>query len=1292
MLTPVLVLSVARATLASKATNPGSPPARRWDGARETMRARLWPIGALFAAVALFVVLTSAGGAYVGDNRFEQFWNPARRLAKTFTIWDGTRGLGRVREDVWPGVTVPAAVFRALGASPTLAEHLWHATLLVVVATGVTSLLRVFRPRIGPEHLIAGFLAMLGPYSVTFLVPSNLYFHYAITPWLLLCFWRGVHGSRPWAWAAGFALLVFSAGNVDLPGLAYAVLPVGVAALYVLVVERSASWRRVLGWSAAATLLTLLVSAAVLYKVWFAAATLSQRLGDTESPATVHVASSWPESLRGLGFWLSYHRDQNGLSRPQGSPYFTNLPLILVTFAIPACALLVLAWSRWRPRLLFGALMLGSLVLMVGAYPVDHPSPYGRLRLSAYRTVPGLSALRTSYKAGAGLAIGVAVLLAIGVVELWQRARPTRPRAAWLVVPISVALVVGAALPALAGDLYDSSKRLRTIPGYWHQALGWLDSRPGNSRVLILPGTTKTGYRWGWVGDDFFDALLDRPHATSTSVPLSNPASANLLDTLDTLAPSADYVPGTLPAIARRLGFGYVVLRNDVDWKRVGVARPAAFDRLRRDSGLRRVATFGRRGENVTPRGAASATARRERALPPVEVYSLGAQSRQDVRVEPLTPPLAVSGDGEAWPELAQAGLLDPTRPIQYTGQLGGKQLRAAVDDASRVVITDTNRRRVSVIAGNAGADYSHTLASGQDLERPAKDLFGVAGSQSVATFGDAASISATGPSRAIGGFEPWRRPANAFDGNPSTAWLTGFFQDPIGRELVVRFRSPVVLSEVRVGVAQLFGRGRAVSRASLHFDSGPPVPIDLADGSAEVRFPPRRTGSVSVRIDEVSGPGPRAVGFSEVSFGRPDLVELVQVPDDVFRAGDRDLRLGRALERVPITYLFRRSEGSGPQLIEPVLRRRFRVAGTRSFAVTGTLRVDDQTPDVTLDGLLGGDRGAYASVRYQGRLAGTGRQVLDGSDSTGWVAPAVSPGATVTLRFPSQVVTRVDVAASVGRAFSSVRTVRVRVGAQVVDVPLSDNGCPAPLPETAQACVRRGTATVPPTEATSLSVEPLTVDLRGGAKIGVFGAWPLRITEVTVNGRPNGPDPARLQPPAGCFPFGVTVDSRQVPIRVLDSATKLATGRSVRFTTCEPVTLSGGWHRADTTVDGVIERLRLDSDEQSRVRQPQPRGKVRIERAGPTSMRVKIDASGPVRLILPQSFDPGWHATVDGKDLGRAQPFDTLNGWTVPGAGVSNVELQFEPQRGLDVAWAITAVGLVACGALIALARRRRA
>ena len=64
----------------------------------------------------------------------------------------------------------------------------------------------------------------------------------------------------------------------------------------------------------------------------------------------------------------------------------------------------------------------------------------------------------------------------------------------------------------------------------------------------------------------------------------------------------------------------------------------------------------------------------------------------------------------------------------------------------------------------------------------------------------------------------------------------------------------------------------------------------------------------------------------------------------------------------------------------------------------------------------------------------------------------------------------------------------------------------------------------------------------------------------------------------------------------------------------------------------------------------------------------VRVELAGPARLVLAESFNEGWRATCDGRDLGEPEVADGFaNGWDVP-ADCRDVEFAFAPQRAVDV------------------------
>ena len=1241
----------------------------------------VWPLALGLGALALLATLTNAPGTYVADNRFDQYWAPGHRLLRQAFIWDGTRDLGRVREDFWPGSTGVIALYRGFGASPALAQHLWHSTLLAVGGIGIVHVVRLFRRPVTAVHVLAALFYMFSPYSATFLVPSSLYLPYALAPWLLVAFVRGVRGESPVRWAAVFALVLFAAGTDDPPGLAYALVPLAVAALYVVHVERSCRWRDVLLWSAGAGVLSLATTAAAIVKVTTGAGAFAKRLAETESPATLSVASSWSETWRGLGLWLAYFRDGPRLLRPQGSAYFTSAPLVLLTF-VPGCVALAALWrSRWRPRLLFAALMLVSVVLMVGAYPLASPTPYGRALLRVYREVSWAGGLRNTYKAGAGFAIGTAVLLAVAASDVPGRVRRRLPYP-WL-APAAVTVVIAViSYPFWTGRLYSPATRMdNPVPEYWHEAMRYLDVNDDGTRVLVLPGSTNTRYRWGWVGDDIFHALLRRPHAVPSGVPLSNPEAANVLQALAETVGTDAYAAGTIGPIARRLGIGVVVIRNDIDWQAMRLPRPVAYDSLRVDPDLTRVATFGEPGQNTVAARDLALAVFAEKDLPPVEIYAVKDAIAPE-RVDAGGAPLLVSGDGYAWPGLARSGAMTSGRPIAYTGDLGAEELAAAVGAGTRVVVSDTNRRRLTLLTGPRIL-HSHLLGPGEELDRPTPNLFTDPATQSVAWYPDASRIRTSHPT-ALGGFQPWDRAALAFDGDRRTAWRAGAFdRSPAGAWVRVDLRRPTRVQAMTLTTPDLEPGGRRATAFRVAFSDGSSVRVGIRGGRGTARFRPRTTTSIQIYVAAVAGRGLGPVGLSDVSIPGLDLAERVQLPDDLFRASRENPELARGLERAAMTFQFERVTGSGPRVEEEALRRRFRTFGVRSYTAAGSLRLGPDTSDAAVDALIGGAVGAYGTSRAGGALANRGGLAVDGRIDTGWTAEARA-GEVLTVRFPDRRVDHVDVVTPESEAYSGITEVRVTVAGQSALVPLvPTQECASPG---AGICARRGVLNLLPVRADRLTVEPTQIASRSTSA----GPAPMQITEVysDYSGNPAPlPADARLE---GCRFGGVSVDGRAHTVAIDATYGDVLAGRAVPVRSCAPLELGRGWHEVESTGGVLLDALRLDTGDEvgpPRASVPAPR----VTHVSPTHVRVRYRAGTPTVVTNGQSFDERWRARANGRDLGAPVSRDTLSAWAVAATGDVQVDMRFVPGRRFTAALATTLPAVLLCAALVVHGGRRR-
>ncbi len=250
----------------------------------------------------------------------------------------------------------------------------------------------------------------------------------------------------------------------------------------------------------------------------------------TESIRVVSVATLPAEILRGLGNWYFYGGDAAGLWSDARPFYTQRFWLIFISLMIPAIAMLAAAIVRWKYRAFFVVMLLVGLAISVGTSPYDDPSILG----GAYKSFAPSSAfgfaLRNTIRAGPLVALGLAVLVGVGVNALVGNLRATR----WRPVALLAAALVGViclvnAIPALTGHYYNKPLQ---------RALG--DSRvldPGGQAprcpaprhaVLVSPGTPFATYRWGDMKDPVEPGLMDRQYVDRELVPAGTQPSANL--------------------------------------------------------------------------------------------------------------------------------------------------------------------------------------------------------------------------------------------------------------------------------------------------------------------------------------------------------------------------------------------------------------------------------------------------------------------------------------------------------------------------------------------------------------------------------------------------------------------------------------------------------------------------------------------------------------------------------------------------------------------------------------------
>jgi arabinofuranan 3-O-arabinosyltransferase len=292
---------------------------------------------------------------------------------------------------------------------------------LFAAGAGVLFLARVLGWR-GAGTGAAALAYALTPYVLDYSARiSAILMPWAGLPWMIgataLALRRG-----GWRWPAFAAIVVALTGSVNATALAFAGIGPLLWVGYAVWVAREVPWRRAL--AAVARIGGLCVAVSMW---WIVALAVQGRFGIpilryTETYEAVSRTSTPTEVLRGLGYWFFYGRDKVAPWVVSGPTYTQSMPVLVVSFAIPALALLVAAGLRFVHRAFVLALLVVGTVVSVGSFPYAHPSVYGRLFKSFVLSPLGLS-MRSTPRAVPLVALAEALLLGVGVAWTASTAR-----------------------------------------------------------------------------------------------------------------------------------------------------------------------------------------------------------------------------------------------------------------------------------------------------------------------------------------------------------------------------------------------------------------------------------------------------------------------------------------------------------------------------------------------------------------------------------------------------------------------------------------------------------------------------------------------------------------------------------------------------------------------------------------------------------------------------------------------------------------------------------------------------
>jgi len=910
----------------------------------------------IFGAVVVVAVFANHWSEFAPDTKPELYLNPGGLFRASLSSW-AQNPYQAGRPNFNTGLAPVAAVLWLIelpGTPPWFAMRVWRAGLMLIAAWGVV---RFYR-RITPTHAnAAGRVAVAVAYVINPFViigggTTPILLPYAVLPWMLLSFARAVEEPRNWRWPALFALAFFAMSGIQagvVPIFLLSAVPCYLAYRRIVFKDR---WGDLVRATLTCALLTVAVSVYWLIPSYFARNTGDAVAAESEDPQLIALTSSWAESLRLLGQWPMYGRLGDRLFLPKGIRYVVDPFVVLASFAYPILAAIGALVSRARARLLAVFFIAVAVPVMVGMFPPKAPTPLGRVFSFLFQDVPGAVAFRTTHKIAPVALLGFSLLIGFGVAAVAPRiARWPKPAVIAMSV-LALGVMVGGTIPAWTNDLYRDGW---DIPGYWQQAANDLNAGSPDTRVLVVPGAKGGQYRWGLRSpDDVFPSILDRPNVSRQTVSGGAVFPANYLAALDIPLNTGRANGATTSNMAYYLGASQVLARNDTEWEVVGGARPSVIrDQLAADPGLTPSTLYGDVSEN-TMRSATGdgnpARALQDKTLTPLALYDV-KNPTTIARAEATTGQLVIDGDNFAVPILTQLGLMAQRPGFQLAGSLDAKSLGNAIDDGSRFVITDTNRRRLYSVQ-RIGDAYTPTLpTTGKTSGQTATSATLWPNRPETQTTAKIEGVASIESSRSGGefGIAAFGQPAAAFDGDNASSWIVSAFGGGRGEYIEVKYEQPETPSSVTIQA--LPSRPVSISALTVSTDTSSTVVQVPPNGLVTVPLPGTPTNSLKIAVARLSGSGTNTVGISEIQIEGVEASSVMVMPrtlSDLAKNLTPEQR--NKLAAAPLDVVMKRqvsTPGDTQKEEERTIRREFTMPTDHELVPTAVLTAEVPNPNV---------------------------------------------------------------------------------------------------------------------------------------------------------------------------------------------------------------------------------------------------------------------------------------------------------------------------------------------------------
>lgn len=1194
-----------------------------------------------FAASGVYVVLLLAAifeqfGKTTNDTKTPLIESPDRFLQGAVSLWNQQLSLGELQNQAY-GYLFPQGPFyllaQALQVPPWVSERIWSWLILVVGCEGGRRVAQAMG--MSPwAAWVAGMAYGLNPRVIAQVaVRSGEILPGAVLPWVLLPIVLTLTGRLGPRRAALFSVAAFMFSGAVNGTATSAPLPL-VLVLVLWGIRRGQARWSLLGWWAAILLVT---------SVWWAASLL--RLNSYSPPFFDYVedarittgTTGYSSSLRGASNWVNYIYTGSFPTWPAGAELSYAPWLVLASGTLAAVGVIgLVTWrSVWRPPLVVAA-VFGMACLTVGhAYLGGSP-----LSSTVQNLLDGvLALLRNVHKVDPVLRLPIALGVGAAFSGLALRmpaaheAGARRRRAGVGVVGAAVvALTLSMAQPAIALNL--RTPGWDEVPSYWHQAADYLEEAPGDGRAWVIPGSGFGVQTWGWTMDEPMSAVASTPWVTRSQVPLVPPQTIRVMSRLEEFLASGAGSPN-LGEMLARLGISHVVVRHDLDPTLTEATSISLVSiAMARSEGVTREAAFG-----VQDFG------------PAIEIYSVDTDPAGSFALQSQADAVTVAGASSDVIDAVGQGLVAAGQAAIVRGDDGWDRPAEVVGDAYRR--RERNFGRVHDAEGP-------TLAPSEPLhdDRIVRDYPANPGSEPVtARYTGVARVlasSSQGYTDGLGQVRPETAPFAAVDADPMSGWRTGYFVDPVGEWLEIRFADDRDLGEITLTSAISSGILEEVKSWVVQAgDVTRKVTVDPFTGQAEVDLDGVRGDRLRLTVAAVRDVRQGApVSLLDVDLPGPPATRTLVVPDVEASDDVSYVFTARPEVRTCITTLiapdcnYDRGRLSEESL---GLDRTFTVPRDGSWSLEGTVvaRARPETSQL-LDPFLGEVTSAiHASSTLASDPTVAVRLAYDGNGATSWLADPYDPQPTISVDFAKPTkVSRLGVGQPARPAVTPTEAV-IRAGDEVRLVELGDFGAFEPLRtrhlEITFSNPTRGVSPIGISEL-YLGPKPVTVPFDGATATGAVCGF--------------GPQ--------------VDVDGRRYSTRVSGFMGNVVSAGPLQMSLCDPddpgadvdIELAGGEHHLKVVSTQQFQPVLVTLRGSDRVEAGSaPQRSMEILHDEPSVQRVRVGPGAASLLATTRNFNPGWVATMDGAELPVQRVDGWAQGWRVPEGDGGVIEVRYAPE-----------------------------